>query len=279
MRRAVEPIMNASPLPVYSDLPSSNHPCPFDAHYYATGCGAPYERNEAWLNFFGMIADRIISDIRPASVLDAGCAMGFLVEALRRRGVQAWGVDISDYAISQVHPDVREFCRVGSITEPFERRYDLIVCIEVLEHMPSAEGERAIANLCAHTDDVLFSSSPRDFAEATHVNVQPPEYWAERFARRGLFHDLDFDASFITAWAMRFRRSDEPVHGLVRGYERRLARVQEENSQLRAALREMRTSTPDVAQLRAERDALRDLVRRYEQGKFMRFMRWIKGRH
>lgn len=251
----------------------------FDANYYATGCGIPYERNATWLAFFAAIADRIVDEIGPRTVLDAGCAMGFLVEALRERGVEAWGIDVSEYAIGQVHPSVRAFCRVGSIAEPFERRYDLIVCIEVLEHMPAAEGERAIANLCAHADDVLFSSSPDDFTEATHVNVQPPEYWAERFARHGLFHDLDFDASFVTRWAMRFRRSDEPVHGLVRRYERRLTRMQEENRQLRAALHEIRASTRDVAQLCAERDTLRDLVQRYERGKFMRFMRWIKGGH
>ncbi len=249
---------------------------PFDACYYATGCGIPYERNAAWLNFFSGIADRIVSDIRPRTVLDAGCAMGFLVEALRERGVQAWGVDISDYAISQVHPSVREFCRVGSITDPFERHYDLIVCIEVLEHMPAAEGEQAIANLCAHSDDVLFSSRPDDFTEATHVNVQPIEYWAEHFARHGLFRDLDFDASFVTAWAMRLTRSHRPVHRLVRSYERRLSRLQEENRQLRAALNEVRNA-PDLAQLREERDALRRLVHDYERGKFIRFMRWLKG--
>lgn len=248
----------------------------FDARYYATGCGLPYERNEAWLHFFGLIADRILSDIRPASVLDAGCAMGFLVEALRERDVPTWGVDISPYAIHHVHPGVREFCRVGSVVEPFERRFDLIVCIEVLEHLPKAEGERAIANLCNHADDVLFSSTPSDFTEATHVNVQSAEYWAEQFARGGLFHDLDFDASFVTPWALRFRRRDEPAHRLVREYERRLARVKEENQQLRVALNDARADL-DAAQLRAERDALRDLVQQYESGKFMRFMRWLKG--
>lgn len=248
----------------------------FDARYYATGCGIPYERNATWLAFFGGIADRIVSDIRPRTVLDAGCAMGFLVEALRARGVQAWGVDISEYAISQVHQSVRDFCRVGSIADPFDRRYDLIVCIEVLEHMPAAEGTRAVANLCAHTDDVLFSSSPNDFTEATHINVQPPEYWVEHFARHGLFHDLDFDASFITAWAMRFTRSDRPVHRLVRDYERQMTRLREENRQLRAALNDARNA-PDLAQLRAERDALRQQVYDYERGKFMRFMRWLKG--
>jgi hypothetical protein len=150
----------------------------FDATYFATGCGLPYERNAHWLGFFGGIADRIVRGINPRTALDASCAMGFLVEALRERGVEAYGVDISEYAISQVHPSVKPYCRLGSITEPFERRYDLIVCIEVLEHMPAAKGEQAIANFAAHTDDVLFSSTPHDFTEATHDNVQPVEHWA-----------------------------------------------------------------------------------------------------
>jgi len=213
----------------------------FDATYFATGCGLPYERNAHWLGFFGGIADRIVREINPRTALDAGCAMGFLVEALRERGVEAYGVDISEYAISQVHPSVKPYCRLGSITEPFERRYDLIVCIEVLEHMPAAEGEQAIANFAAHTDDVLFSSTPHDFTEATHDNVQPVEHWAERFALYGLFHDLDFDASFITPWAMRFRRDGSlQPHRLVRAYERVLARTREENRQLRDALQRAR---------------------------------------
>ena len=41
---------------------------------------------------------------RPARLLDAGCAIGLLVETLRDRGVDARGVDISDYAIGRV-PD------------------------------------------------------------------------------------------------------------------------------------------------------------------------------
>jgi len=107
--------------------------------------------------------------------------------------------------------------------------------------MPAAEGEQAIANFAAHTDDVLFSSTPHDFTEATHDNVQPVEHWAERFALHGLFHDLDFDASFITPWAMRFRRDGSlQPHRLVRAYERVLARTREENRQLREALQRVK---------------------------------------
>lgn len=248
----------------------------FDAAYYATGCGAEYVRNDFWLSFFDGIAGHIIDDIAPATVLDAGCAKGFLVEQLRRRGTPAWGVDISDYAISQAHDSIRTFCSVGSIAAPFERRYDLITCIEVVEHMPALEAARAIENLCAHSDDILFSSSPHDYAEVTHINVQPAEYWAEVFARHGFFHDLSFNATFITPWAIRFRRSSAPVHRIVRDYERHLSLLREENHQLRQAAQQQR-NTGAIADLTRERDALRDLVARYEQGRFMRFMRWLKG--
>src|SRR3954471_23602195 len=104
----------------------------YDAFYYANYCGdRPYDRDEKWLRFFASIADALVAGIAPRTVLDAGSAMGFLVEALRDRGVEADGVDVSEYAVGQVRADVRPFCRVGSVTEPFARRYDLIVCIEV----------------------------------------------------------------------------------------------------------------------------------------------------
>jgi SAM-dependent methyltransferase len=193
----------------------------FDEYYYAHCCGDPYERSEPLLKFFGGIADRLVADIAPKTVLDAGCAIGLLVEALRQRGVDATGIDLSSYAIGRVDEGLRAYCRQGSIADEFPQRYDLIVSIEVLEHMPAREAEAAIANFCRHTDDVVFSSSPLDYKEPTHVNVHPPEYWASEFARHGFYRDVDFDASYITPWAVRFRRSAEPLHRIVRSYERR----------------------------------------------------------
>jgi len=201
----------------------------YDAHYFATGCGRPYQRDEEWLRFFGSVADRIMRDIRPCTVLDVGCAMGFLVEALRQRGAEAFGVDVSEYAIQNVHPAIQPYCWLGSVTKPFPQRYDLIVCVEVLEHLPHREAEQAVENLCRHSDDVLFSSTPLDYKEATHFNVQSPEYWAELFARQGFFRDVDFDASFITPWAARFRKTREPVARVVAAYERRFWQLWQEN--------------------------------------------------
>jgi len=201
----------------------------YNAAYYAHNCGEPYEHNEAWMGVFNLIADHIVNEFHPRSVLDAGCAMGFLVESLRQRGVEAWGIDVSEYAIQNVLPDFRPYCKVGLITEPFPHpRYDLITCIEVIEHLTAQEADRAIENICKHTDDILLSSTPFDFREPTHVNVQPPEYWAALFNRFGFIHDIDFDASFIAPWAMRFVKAQPSIENRISNYERKIWHLSQE---------------------------------------------------
>ena len=196
------------------DLGSADYGASYYLNYW--GGGGPYERNERWLKFFDHVADGIVRDLHPISALDAGCAMGFLVEALRKRGVDASGVDISEYAISQVDPSVAEHCRVGSVTEPLGGRYDLIACIEVLEHIPPAETDAAIANLCGATDRLLVSSTPGDYGEPTHLNVQPPETWSAKLAQHGFMRDLDLDLSYISPWAALYTRRQEPLADTVR---------------------------------------------------------------
>ncbi|MFN8423832.1 MAG: methyltransferase domain-containing protein [Anaerolineae bacterium] len=228
---------------------------PFDANYYAHGCGRPYVRDDVWLAFFGRIADRIVADLAPRTAMDVGCALGFLVESLRARGVDAHGLDVSEYAIGQAHPDVAPYLAVASATQPLPGRYDLVTCIEVLEHMPADEAERAVDVLTAAADTVLFSSSPTDHVEPTHVNVRPPEEWAAAFARRGFYRDADFDAAFLTPWAAAFRKVDGPLVGVVAAYERRLWRLADANAQLREANAGLRAEAAERDRALAEREA------------------------
>lgn len=194
--------------------------------YYRTYAGLDYDRSEPhWTRFFGMLADHIVRDINPRTVLDAGCAKGFLVEALRDRGVEAYGVDASEYAISSVREDIRPYCRVGSVTDELDRDYDLITCFEVLEHLPLAESVDALANLCRHTGDLIFSSTPTNAGEATHINVHPPEWWAERFAQQGFYRDVDYDAGYVIAWAVRMRRSTDTAPRIIGNLERLTMRL------------------------------------------------------
>jgi SAM-dependent methyltransferase len=236
----------------------------FDERYFAKSCGEPYERSEDWLNLFSIFSERIQNEINPGSVLDAGCAMGFLVEKLRERGVEAWGVDISEYAIGEVASKVKEYCWVGSVTEPFPRRYDLIVSIEVLEHLAPQDSETAVANLCNFCDDVLFSSTPYDYKEASHINVQPVEYWAELFAKEGFTRDVNFNASFITPWTVRYRKTGNPLHRIVRDYERKFWFLWKENNDLRERIFELEDQIPtkETVNSKTSGGVIQNMIRR-----------------
>jgi SAM-dependent methyltransferase len=239
----------------------------FGEYYYSHDCGIPYERSEHWLGFFGRIADQIVHDLKPTSVLDAGCAIGLLVEQLRARGVDAEGVDISDYAHSEMPDEVREHCWVASLTEPIPKRYDLVTCIEVVEHMPASDVRAAIANLCSAADRVLLSSSPYDYSEPTHLNVKQPEYWSSLMAANGFIRDFDYDASYLTPWAALYVRHTGGIPEIVRDYDRAWWQLHGEVTEVRAKVLELQERLGELdkasgRELRANQKELQEEVLR-----------------
>lgn len=205
----------------------------YGERYYEGHLGSNYSRNNGWEEVFGKIADRIVRELQPNTVLDAGCAFGYLVEALRDRGVDAYGIDISEYAISQVREDVRPYCKVASITKPLEKKYDLIICIEVFEHLEKEEIISACKNLSNHTKDILFSSTPFDYHEESHINVKPIEYWVEQFSYEGYYHEIEYDTSYIAIQAIRLRKGEKDKAQLIRNYEHNLFCLRQELIALR----------------------------------------------
>jgi SAM-dependent methyltransferase len=252
----------------------AQHPV-YGEYYYAHDCGIAYERNDHWLAFFARIADAIIETFAPATVLDVGCAKGFLVEALRQRGVEAWGIDISDYAIGEVPEALQSFCAVSGAHEElppgFPAQYDLVTCIEVLEHVPDEHLKHAIANLSRWADRVLFSSSPDDYAEVTHLNVHPSEYWVSRLASHGCVRDFDVDVSYLTSWAIAFKKVPATLASVAGNYERSYGLVLREAREARNTALQLETKleqieASDFPALEAEIRRLRDLVGHDEAG-------------
>ena len=190
----------------------------YDASYYDNYNGEAYGRTEHWLTFFDNIADNIVRSLQPRSVLDVGCAFGLLVERLRDRGVDAFGMDVSQYAVSQGRPDILKYLSEASILKPLDRHYDLIVTIEVVEHIQEDDCDLAIKNICDAADSVLLATTPDGFDDPTHFNVNAPFYWIRKFSKFGFEPDVRHDADYITPYAMLFRRKDsiprEDVHAL-----------------------------------------------------------------
>ncbi len=223
--------------------------------YYAHGLGPKYLPGEShWEEFFGTIAHRLVAVYHPSTALDAGCAMGILVGSLRESDVAAVGIDLSDYAVANCDPRALGHVRVADLSEPLKSQFDLITCIEVLEHIPAGQVESVIANLCSGTDEIVFSSTPFDFNEATHINVRQPDYWLGLFADQGFARRFDIDASFISPWAVAVQRRPMSTRQVVVEYEAALWEADREIAGTRAALlaRERAGGQSLVDDLRAE---------------------------
>ncbi len=184
-----------------------------------------YKDNAILLNHFNGVADRIINDFAPKTVLDAGCALGMLVKILRDRGVEAYGIDISEYAINNVDDSIKPYCAVCSLTEAlpanFPPKFDLVFSSEVIEHLYEEDAINAIGQLCKYTDTILFSSTPHDITDETHVNVHLDEYWARVFAKNGFYHNVNYNPEYISIYAKCFYKTDNLIR-IVEDYERTL---------------------------------------------------------
>ena len=156
----------------------------YDERYYESHCGGlQYDRSEARLD---AILRRSSGQDRRRSWPENECWMwDAQSECWSRPFVPMTSMQqASTYpsGLSRRSPSkLKSIARVGSITEDFGGHYDLITCIEVVEHLPRSMAGTAIANLCHHADQILFSSSPDDLDEPTHLNVETTAYWAELF--------------------------------------------------------------------------------------------------
>jgi hypothetical protein len=178
----------------------------------------------------GEVADGLIRDFHPVTALDVGGA-GDLIEALRGRGVDASGIETS---------------------KPIEGRYDLVICIDVLEDLSAKAADTTIANLCAAADRMVVSVA------------QTPQDWAAKLAEHGFVRDLDRDLSYISPWAAAFVRGDESQVETVRRYDRAWYRLQQEVAEVRRSLQEHRQRLTEM-EGETEADSRSELAEKLRQ--------------
>lgn len=86
-----------------------------------------------------------------ASILDVGCAKGFMMYDFKKLMPQAniRGIDISEYAYEHAQPEMKPFISIGNAKAlPFpDKSFDLVICINTIHNLPLDDCKQAFREI------------------------------------------------------------------------------------------------------------------------------------
>ncbi len=170
----------------------------FDEDYFMRGVetGKSLYTDYRWIESLTVpmalaIARHLGIDATHDTILDFGCARGYVVKALRHLGYFAYGIDASEWAITNCDPWVSRFVSVGCAP-----KVDVgwIIAKDVLEHIEALEdtielligaASKGIFVVVPLSDDCMRYAVPDYEKDATHLHRLPLGAWARMFMRPG----------------------------------------------------------------------------------------------
>jgi SAM-dependent methyltransferase len=126
----------------------------------------------------------ILEVVKPRSVIDVGCGTGNWLAIAHELGVpDIFGVD-GPWVKAQLAIPPEKFIEHDLSTPlKLDRRFDLVLSLEVAEHLPGSAAQDFVQSLCDAADVVLFSAAIPGQGGRHHVNEQWPAYWAQLFQK------------------------------------------------------------------------------------------------
>ncbi|HIP33321.1 MAG TPA: class I SAM-dependent methyltransferase [Bacteroidia bacterium] len=161
----------------------------YDKNYF-NGKTSNYKggyKYEVYYPFHKAVAEGIFEIFKPRKILDVGCAMGYLVKAFQELGVDACGIDISEYAIK--NGVVRNLILGDATSIPFkDGSFDLVIALDLIEHLKNPEEfiSEVYRILKPNRYFVVKTCSPSSKdakADPTHVTILTEKEWETMFKR------------------------------------------------------------------------------------------------
>lgn len=152
----------------------------YDTEYYEK------MNREAWLRDSEVFADVLLAEFDPESILSLGCGTGRNLSPFHRRGVDVHGVDGSKKAMENgMLP--RDRLEHHDLRDPYrsEREHDLVLCIEVLEHIPAKYADTVVESIVSAGERLVVTAAEPGQGGTHHVNEQPHAYWKQKFEAHG----------------------------------------------------------------------------------------------
>ena len=179
-----------------------------------------------------VIANLLDRWIETKTVLDLGCGIGTWLCAFAagsRRDVLGIENERLDPCHLEVDPNLILHADLSHRLD-LQRRFDLVLCLEVAEHLTAKAAEVVVGNCTRHADVVLFSAAIPGQQGRIHLNEQLPEYWVDLFSAQGyavfdIIRPLIWDDRNIPVWyrqnMLLFVDETLPIVGMLRGEAQR----------------------------------------------------------
>jgi SAM-dependent methyltransferase len=129
----------------------------------------------------------VLEFVKPQSVCDVGCGDGTWLSVFKNHGVkEICGTD-GDYVDRQMLKIPQELFIPADLSRPFklERKFDLVMSLEVAEHLPPSSADSFVDSLARLGHLILFGAAIPFQGGRHHVNEQWQDYWVEKFEARG----------------------------------------------------------------------------------------------
>jgi SAM-dependent methyltransferase len=146
------------------------------------------------------IVPKLLELVSFNSVLDVGCGTGSWLKIIQDYGIDdILGVDgiISDS--TKMYIDKSKVIE-KDLNSAFDlnRKFDLVICLEVAEHLLPSSAEQFIESLTRHSDLILFSAAIPFQGGQNHLNERwTKDYWIDIFK---LFNYYPIDLLRTQIW-------------------------------------------------------------------------------
>ena len=132
----------------------------------------------------------------PKSILDVGCGTGTWLRAAIDDGISdVIGIDGVEIPEDQLlFPSDKFQCLDLGAPVDLGHRFELVICLEVAEHLDQGSSRILIRTLTRHADVILFSAACPGQCGQHHVNCQWPKYW------QGLFNSEGYACEDSARW-------------------------------------------------------------------------------
>jgi cyclopropane fatty-acyl-phospholipid synthase-like methyltransferase len=141
--------------------------------------------NKIWINgynFAKLIIPLLQFGLKIESILDIGSGSGGFLYGCQELGINDFlGVDGEHVKESLIIPHDKFICKDLKHEFDLKRKFDLIVTLEVVEHIEKDFEDNFFNSLFNHGDLILFSGAQEKQPGIHHVNCQSLEYWIKKF--------------------------------------------------------------------------------------------------